>query len=470
MTISAFNHHAALLLACSILAGCQLQPDYKKPDVRLPDQWNHQYTAQSSKSAVGEGDFYKDENLRIVIGLALRNNMDLKGAALNLRKLQELYGIERLSIFPSVNASFSQTSAHEPAGLLDTVDTGALTYHQFDAKLVSASWELDFWGRLRSMKDSALNNYLATDATARALKLSIIAQASSSYLTFLADKESLRLAEVKSANLHQMQSMQAAAWRLGDVSQETLLNQDTALRRQQQEVAALRASVQKDYDVLQLLLGGGLPERLVEKVEFTDLADFPALLPGLPSAVLQRRPDVVAAEFRMRQANADIGAARAAFFPTISLTASGGSSSADLSNLFSAGTAAWSFSPNITLPIFNNGRNMANLHAAEISQQAAAADYEKVVKQAFRDTSDALAERQAGRSRYEESSGLLENRVGMLKMTKLSAQAGERSRFDCLDAENSLLDAKREKNEDRLRLFLQDIQLYQSLGGNVNSI
>lgn len=469
MTISAFNRHAALILACNILAGCQLQPDYKKPDVRLPDQWNHQYSAQSSKSAVAEGEFYKDENLRIIIGLALRNNMDLKAAALNLRKAQELYGLERLSILPSVNASFSETSAHEPAGLLDTVDTGALTYHQFDAKLVSASWELDFWGRLRSIKDSALNSYLANDATARALRLSIIAQTASSYLTFLAHKESLRLAEQKSANLRLMQSMQAAAWRLGDVSQETLLSQDTALRRQQQEVVALRASVQKDYDVLQLLLGGDPPARLVENVAITDLADFPTLQPDLPSAVLQKRPDVVAAESRMKQANADIGAARAAFFPTISLTASGGSSSAALGDLFSAGTAAWSFSPNITLPIFNNGRNMANLHAAEISQQAAAADYEKVIKQAFRDTSDALAERQAGRSRYEESAGLSVNRAKMLRMTTLSAQAGDRSRFDCLDAENSLIDAKREKNEDRLQLLLQDIQLYQALGGNVSS-
>ncbi|MBK4769009.1 MAG: efflux transporter outer membrane subunit [Pantoea sp. Morm] len=469
MKISAFNHHAALLLACSILAGCQLQPDYKKPDVRVPDQWNHQFSAQSSENAVGEGDFYKDRNLRVIIGLSLRNNMDLKEAALNLRKAQELYGIERLSILPSVNASFSQTSAHEPAGLLDTVDTGALTYHQFDAKLVSASWELDFWGRLRSMKDSALNNYLATDATARALRLSITAQAASSYLTFLADKENLRLAERKSANLRQMQSMQAAAWRLGDVSQETLLSQDTALRRQQQDVAALRASVQKDYDALQLLLGGDPPLRLMENVAFTDLADFPPLQPDLPSTVLQKRPDVAAAEFRMRQANADIGAARAAFFPTISLTASGGSSSAALGDLFSAGTAAWSFSPNINLPIFNNGRNMANLHAAEISQQIAAADYEKVIKQAFRDTSDAMAERQAGRSRYEESVSLSANRTEMLKMTKLSAQAGDRSSFDCLDAENSLLDARRESNEERLHLFLQDIQLFQALGGNVNS-
>ncbi|KKA63581.1 hypothetical protein HA49_21985 [Tatumella morbirosei] len=470
MTISAFNHHAALLLACSILAGCQLQPGYKKPDVRLPDQWNHQYSAQSSKNTVSDGDFYKDKNLRVIIGLSLRNNMDLKRAALNLRKAQELYGIERLSIIPSVTSSFSETSAHEPAGLLDTVDTGALTYHQFDVKLVSASWELDFWGRLRSMKDSALNNYLATEATGRALRLSITAQTASSYLTFLADKENLRLAEEKSANLRQMKSMLAAAWRSGDVSQETVLSQDKALQLQQREVAALRASVQKDYDVMQLLLGGDPPVRLMENIAFKDLADFPPLQPGLPSTVLQKRPDIVAAEFRMKQANADIGAARAAFFPTISLTASGGSASSALGGLFSAGTAAWSFSPNITLPIFNNGRNIANLRAAEISQQVAANDYEKVIKQAFRDISDALAERKAASSRYEESVGLLMNRTEILKMTNLSLQAGERSRFDCLKAENSLIDAKRERNADRLQLFLQDIQLYQTLGGNVNSI
>lgn len=469
MTTSAFNRHAALLMACSFLAGCQLQPDYKKPDVRLPEQWNQQYSAQRYNDTGKRGDFYRDANLQVIISLALRNNMDLKGAALNLRKAQELYGIERLSLLPSINASFSQTSAHEPAGLLDTVDTGALTYHQFDAKLVSASWELDFWGRLRSMKDAALNDFLATDATARALRLSIAAQAASSYLTFLADKESLKLAEEKAANLHQMQSMQSSAWKLGDISQETLVSHDTALRRQRQEVAKLQASIQKEYNTLQLLLGSNPPGSQVNNVAFADIGDFPLPQPALPSAVLQKRPDVVAAELRMKQANADIGAARAAFFPSISLTASGGSSSAELSDLFSAGTAAWSFSPNINLPIFNNGRNMANLRAAEVSQQAAAVDYEKVIKQSFRDVSDAIAGRQAGRSRYEESVSLAENSAELLKMTKLSAQAGDRSRFECLEAENSLLDAKREMNEERLQLYLQEIQLYQALGGNVSS-
>ena len=470
MTTRAHHRYAALLLACGILAGCQLQPDYKKPDINLPDEWNHQYSGRFYKDVSGKGSFYSDENLQVIIKFALRNNLDLQGAALNLKKVQELYGIERLSLLPSVNASFSQTSAHEPAGLLDTIDTGALTYHQYDVKLVSASWELDFWGRLRSLKDSALNDYLATEASARALKLTITAQTASSYLTFLADKEKLRLAEQKAANLRKMQSMQESAWQLGEISQEALLNQNSALYRQEQEVAGLRASLQKDYDILQLLLGGNLPARQMNSVTFAEIADFRSPQPALPAALLLHRPDVVAAEFRMKQANADIGAARAAFFPSVSLTASAGSASAELKALFSSGTAAWSFIPNITLPIFNNGRNRANLRAAEISQQAAAADYEKIIRQAFRDTSDALAGRQAQLTHYAESESLGANRVKLLKMAELSVQTGDRSDFDCLDSENALLDARKELTESRLQLLLQDIQLNQALGGNVNPL
>lgn len=470
MITSAHKRHAIMLMACSLLTGCQMQPDYKRPDVRLPDAWNSQYSGQVYSEREEREAFYSDANLRVITNLALRHNLDLKEAALNLKKAQEMYGVQDLALLPAVNMSFTQTSAHEPGGLLDTVDTGALTYHQYDAKLVSASWELDFWGRLRSLKDSALNDYLATKASARALKLTVTTQAVSSYLTFLASRENLRLAEQKASNLRTMQSMQVSAWQLGDISREDLLSYEVALRQQNQEVASLRASVQKEYDALQLLLGGSLPDRQMNSIAFSDIADFRSPQPGLPAAVLLQRPDVIAAEFRMKQANADIGAARAAFFPAISLTASGGSSSAELKDLFSAGTAAWSFSPNITLPIFNNGRNVANLRAAKTAQQVAAADYEKVIQQAFRDTSDALAGRQSQQERYAQSEGLIAAREKAFTMAQLSTQAGDRSRFDCLETENALLDAKRELTESRLQLFLQEIQLNQSLGGNSNPV
>jgi len=470
MIISAHKSYVMLLMACSLLAGCQMQPDYKRPDVSLPDVWNSQYSGQVYRQREEKKAFYSDANLRVIINLALKHNLDLKEAVLNLKKAQELYGIQKLALLPAVNASFSQTSAHEPDGLLDTTDTGALTYHQYDAKLVSASWELDFWGRLRSLKDSALNDYLATKATARALKLTVISQAASSYLTFLAGKANLRLAEQKVSNLRTMLSMQVSAWQLGDISRETLLDYEVALRQQEQEMASLRTSVQKEYDALQLLLGGKAPDRQMNSVTFTDITDLRNLQPALPASVLLQRPDVIAAEFRMKQANADIGAARAAFFPSISLTASGGSASAELKDLFSAGTAAWSFSPSVTLPIFNNGRNKANLRAAETTQQVAAADYEKVIQQSFRDTSDALAGRQSQQVRYAQSEGLFAVRDKAFTMAQLSVRAGDRSRFDCLQAKNALLDAKKELTESRLQLLLQEIQLHQSLGGNGNPI
>lgn len=457
------------MAVCLVITGCQLQPEYQKPVAKAPAAWNQKYL-QSTHSAASETSsaFFSDQTLKAIIDLALKNNVDIKTAVLNLKKAEALYGIQRLALMPAVNATLGMTAAHEPAGLLDTIDTGAITYHQYDVKMVSASWELDFWGRVRSLKDAALYDYFASDANVQALKLTIIGQSVSCYLTFLADKNALFLSEKKQANAAAMLSVYRGAYKLGDISRENLIDYENAFSSAQQETAAIREKVQKDYDALQLVLGGKLPDQKTEDFSFEREWDIGDMNPNIPARVLEKRPDVIAAEYRLRQANADIGAARAAFFPSITLTAEGGTSSAELKDLFSAGTATWGFSPGISIPIFNNGRNRANLQAAEISQQIAANDYSKTVQQAFRDVSDALAGVEAKKKTYTESARILENQHKKLAMVKMSIQAGATDKVSYLKAENDLLDARKEKINNQLQLLLQRVQLYQTLGGSIN--
>ncbi|PLR35560.1 hypothetical protein CYR32_10220 [Chimaeribacter coloradensis] len=455
-----------ILLTCVGLSGCQIHPDYQPPEAPVPATWNANDSESESGKIISSADaFFKDDKIRHIVYLTSEKNQDLRTSALNLRKVYALYGMQRLASLPSVNASLGQTSAHLPAGLLDTVDTGAITYHQYDAKLVSASWELDLWGRVRSLKDAALYDYLANGAQARALKLETIGQSVSAYLTLLADRNRLLLSEKKTANLKTIFAMYQASYQLGETSLEEVTLYENNLQRAAQYDAALRLSVQKEYDALQFMLGGAIPEALMSDEAFDHDWEFGNLKPGLPANILLKRPDVIAAEYRMRQANADMGAARAAFYPSITLTAEGGSSSAALKNLFSAGTAAWSFSPDITLPIFNNGRNKANLEAAELTQQAAAADYEKTLQQAFRDVSDALAGRIAQQTQYTLSAQLFSTAQKNLEMTRQSIRAGEKNKLAALEAENNLIDAEEDKITSKLQLLLQNVQLYEVLGG-----
>lgn len=321
---------AITVMASLLLSGYTMAPAYQRPEAPVPLAWSHKDTSvEGMYTTAANGPFFTDSKLQQLIKLTIDNNKDLELSALNLKKSGVQYGVERLSWLPAVSLTAEKTAAHEPAGSFDTVDTGSVTYHQYNVKLVSASWEVDFWGRLRSLREASLNEYLAAGASSRALKISLIEQVVSAYLIYFTDQENISIARQKLDNLQQLRHMQQQAYNAGDMTKNALMDADSAVNDAQSELNQTELQVQQDLNSLQLLVGTPLPDSLLNVSPEHDWA-FPLIKAGTPSEVLLKRPDIIAAEYQLKAANASIGAARAAFFPSISITAEGGSSTADM--------------------------------------------------------------------------------------------------------------------------------------------
>ncbi|MGX6613054.1 efflux transporter outer membrane subunit [Enterobacter kobei] len=366
---------------------------------------------------------------------------------------------------PAVSLTAEKTAAHEPAGIFDTVDTGSVTYHQYDVKLVSASWEVDFWGRLRSLREASLNEYLAAGASSRALKISLIEQVVSAYLIYITDQENISIACQKLDNLQQLRHMQQQAYNAGDMTKNALMDADSAVNDAQSELNQTELQAQQDLNSLQLLVGTPLPDSLLNVSPEHDWA-FPLIKAGTPSEVLLKRPDIIAAEYQLKAANASIGAARAAFFPSISITAEGGSSTADMGKLLSGGTANWSFVPTLNLPIFDGGRNQANLSLAELNKKIEIVNYQKAIQQAFRDASDALAGQASLQKQTIQTSGIFDTVKEQYRMAEASRNAGQISNAILLEKNNQLLAVRKQNANTRLKYLIQGVKVFTILGGD----
>ncbi|EKE6958190.1 efflux transporter outer membrane subunit [Enterobacter hormaechei] len=462
-----FSSLTITLFSALLLSGCGLMPDYHRPETAIPLKWNQQEVSlQGTNVARSSAPYFNDEKLQQLIKLTIAGNKDLQVSALNLKKVGEQYGADRLSTLPNIGMTVEKTAAHEPAGIYDTVDTGAVTYHQFDAKLVSASWEIDFWGRLRSLKEASLNEYLAAGATSRALRINLIEQTVSAYFNYLSSREAAEISTQLLKNKLTEKEMVHQAYLEGALTQSDVIDADKDADRARSELMAFKLQAQQNYNALQLLVGQPLPASLFNSVTLSQDWRFTLLQSGLPSDVLLRRPDVVAAEYALKAANARIGAARAAFFPSVSITAAGGSTSAELSNLLSAGTASWSFVPSLNLPIFDGGKNAANLSIAELNKQVEIVNYQKAIQQAFRDVSDALAGQAAMKARYGDSEAIYTAAMTQYQMSVMTQTAGQLSTEGLVQKNNELLEARKQLLESRLKYLIQGVKLYSVLGGD----
>ena len=458
---------AITVLAALLASGCSLAPDYHRPDSPVPLKWNQQeIELTTGNHSAFASPFFNDPRLSLLIQLTTAGNKDLELSALNLKKSGELYGIERLSFLPNVAINAQKSAAHLPAGIFDTVDTGAVTYQQYDVKLVSASWEIDFWGRLQSLKEASLNEYFAAGASARALKIKLIEQTVTMYFSYLSSRESVRIGEEMLKNRQIKQEMAHAAYNTGALSRSEMLAADKNVEEAEAELALLKLQAQENYNALQLLAGQPLPSSIFRNASIEDKWEFPTLSANLPSEVLLRRPDIVAAEYELKAANARIGAAKAAFFPSVSITADGGTSSAELGHLFSGGSQNWSFIPSINLPIFDGGKNRANLDIAELNKQAGIVHYQQVVQQAFRDVSNALSGQAAMKTQYERSVKSLQIAGQQYQMACATHDAGQLSKDELINQSNDLLDIRKRALVTRMNYLVQGVKLYSVLGGD----
>ena len=455
-----------ILIASTAVGACTLAPKYERPVLPVAQTWSTPTPEPATTVSAADLDWRQvlvDPRLQGVVDLALKQNRDLRVAVLNIEKARAQYGIQRANLFPSVNGVLSEQRSHTPAA---TSQTGqALEVEAYSATIGFTAYELDLFGRVRSLNAQALQAFLAQQETARSVRVSLIAETANAWLTLAADQERLALAKDTLATREESLRLVQQQVDGGVGSVLDLRNAQTLAETARSDVATYTAQAAQDRNALVLLAGGEVPADLLPSGDLESaniLADLPA---GLPSDVLARRPDVLAAEHDLQGANANIGAARAAFFPRIALTGSTGSASGDLDGLFKGGTKAWSFTPSISLPIFAGGANVAGLNSAKASRDIAVATYEKTVQTAFREVSDALSTRQTVADSVAAQERLVTAATDSQRLSKQRADAGLDSALTLLDSQRTLYSAQQGLITARLARSTNLVTLYKTLGG-----
>ncbi|MFN3522091.1 MAG: efflux transporter outer membrane subunit [Phenylobacterium sp.] len=457
---------ALALAASAALSGCTLAPRYERaPSPPSPQVWSA-VTPQAGTATSAEGlgwrEVFPDPRLQQVIALALDNNRDLRVAVLNIDAARAQYRIQRAGLVPGVAAVGSLARTRTPAAVAGTAQP--VEADVYGADLAVSAFELDLFGRVRSLTEASRQDFLATEADWRAARISLIAETANAWLTLAADQDLLEIARSTLETRQATAEVVNKRFEAGAASQVEVRQAQILVEQSRGDVAQAAARVAQDRNALRLLLGTDLPADLAaaDVASVAILADLPA---GAPSAVLLSRPDVLAAEHRLRGANADIGAARAAFLPQISLTGSTGHSSPELSSLFDAGAGAWSFTPRISLPIFAGGANLAGLRAATAGRDIALATYEKAIQSGFREVSDALAVRETIDERLQARTRELAAAEDAERLARLRYERGVDDYLSLLDAQRTLYASQQAMIALRLERASNLATLYKALGG-----
>ncbi len=408
-------------------------------------------------------EFFADQQLRQVIALALDNNRDLRIAALNIERSRAQYRIQRAELFPNINAAAAGSGQRIPKTL--TSSGHAETIHQYSVGLGVSSYELDLFGRVQSLKNQALEQYLATEQARRTVQISLVAEVAANFLNLAADRELLQLAQDTLKAQQTTYQLNQRRFELGVSSELDLRQAQTRVDAARVDIARYTTLVAQDANGLNLVVGSNIPAGLLPQKLSDTLTAMKDIPPGLPSEVLLRRPDVLAAENQLKGFNANIGAARAAFFPRITLVGSLGVGSNELSGLFTSGSGAWSFAPQITLPIFDAGSRWASLKVAKVDRDIAVARYEQAIQTAFREVADALALRGTIDDQVAAQQSLTDATAASYHLSQARYEKGVDSYLNELDAQRSLYGAQQELITIRLTRLLNLVTLYKVVGG-----
>lgn len=449
-----------LLLAAGMLAGCmQMAPRYERPAAPVPAEFANGIAPAGGPAAADQPwqDYFTDPALRTLIELALRNNRDLRIAVLNIASAHAQYQVRRADQLPTVNAGITS--------LRQTGSDGKAT-SLYTAGLSVSAYELDLFGRVRSLSETAAAQLLATEEARKAVHISLVASVANQYLALAADDELLDLTLRTLSTREESLKLTQLKFDNGAASDLDLRQAQTLVEGARVTLAQLRRQRELDRNALALLVGQALPELPAGpgRIDVRTLADVPA---GLPSDVLLRRPDVLQAEQQLIAANANIGAARAAFWPRITLTASAGTASTQLSDLFKDG--AWSFAAQLLQPIFDAGRNRANLAVAEVQRDIAVAQYERAIQAAFRDVADALAGRATLDDQLRATQAQADAEQARFSLSELRFRNGVSSSLELLDAQRSLFTVQQAVVQTQLALLQNRVAAYRALGGGYTS-
>lgn len=449
-----------VFVAAASLAGCSMAPRYVQPQLPTPTSWpaGDPYLKQSEADLpkIGYRDVFADARLQTLMGQALANNRDLRVASASILAARAQYRIQRADRLPQVDVDGRYTR---------TGGGSAPNVEAYTAQVGVTAFELDLFGRVRSLSDAALNRYFATEAAARATRLTLLGDVAEVWLTYGADASRLKIAQDTVVSAESSVRLTRARLKGGIAPRTDLRQAETVLAAAQADVASLRAALAQDLNALQLLLGAPLDQNLMPS-SIEDASQGLKTLPvGLPSQVLLRRPDVLQAEYGLRAANAEIGAARAALFPTISLTGALGYASPALSSLFNDGAFTRSFTPSVTLPIFRAGAGLAGFAASQAQRDAALAAYEKAIQSGFRETADALARQGTLAEELTATRTQLNAAQDTMTLTEARYRGGVDTFLANLVAQRSLFTAQSAYVASQLAAAVNRVDLYRAVGG-----
>jgi len=451
----------------AVLSACTLAPTYEQPAAPVAAAYEGVDTAPANAvpaTEIGWKEFFPDPELRDLIGRALLNNRDLRIATLNVEAARAQYRIQRSDLVPSIEAQGSAANQLTPATLSRTGNE-ELT-RVYTAGVGMPAYELDFFGRVRSLRNAALEDFFSVTENRNAAQLSLVSEVANAWLTLIADRELLRLAEETRASQRQSYDLTKLRFDQGVSGEIELRRSESLWREAEVDIAQQTRRVAVDRNALALLVGEPLPPETGSSAQALESQTHGKELPaGLPADLLVRRPDVRAAEHALRAANADIGAARAAFFPSIQLTGFYGNASDDLSSLFQSGNTSWNFIPQIRIPIFSGGANKAGLDLANVRKSIEIARYEQSIQVAFREVADALVFRSTLEDQLKAQEALTRASESSYKLADMRYRGGVDSYLGSLIAQRDMYDAQRALIVTRLAGAVNLVQLYQALGG-----
>jgi len=446
-----------------LLSGCTLAPFYHRPSLPVANQYPDNHSIEAAAPEIGWRDFFVDPRLQRLIELALEHNRDLRIASLNVQAARAQYRIQRANLFPTINATAQEIAQRVPNDL--AVPGFPQTTHEYEAGIGFTAYELDLFGRIRSLNKQALETYFSVAETRKSAQITLVSEVATQYLTWLADQDLLRLTQETYNSQKASYDLIHQRFEAGVASALDLSQAQTAVDVARGNFAQYMRQVAQDVNALVFLLGTSLPADLPEGSSFDEETVLATLPAGLPSDLLERRPDIRAAEHMLKGANANIGAARAAFFPSISLTGDFGSASMNLDHLFERGSRTWMFNPKVSLPIFAGGAHAANLNLANIEKKVEIAHYEKTIQSAFREVSDALA----GRATLDEQVAAGESLVAAssesYKLSDMRFRAGVDNYLTAIVSQRALYSAQQNLIAIKLLRIENLVTLYKALGG-----
>lgn len=455
------------LVAALALTGCMsMAPSYERPEAPIAASWpeGEAYAnAKLNQQALPDWqEFFTDPRLRQVIQMMLDNNRDYRVAMLNVDRMRYAYNIQRANFLPSISA----TGSGEHSGTPRTVSTTGrdTVSHVYSANLAMASYEIDLFGRIRSLSEEALNEYFATEEARKSSRVTLIAETANLWLQLGADRSLLQFAKETLDSQTKSYQLTEASYKAGAINLLELNQAKSMLASAQSSYASSQRAVAQDINALNLLVGTNVPEDLLpQKAEVVTMA---AMLPnGVPSEVLLNRPDIAQAEYSLIAANANIGAARANFFPRITLVASGGTGSTELSDLFDGGTRMWSFAPSVSLPIFTGGANWATLRVSETDRDIAVANYEKAIQTAFSEVANALATEGTIEAELAAISDLADSTKKAYELAQTRYRHGSESFLTVLDSQREYVSAQTQLTVAQQARAMSLVTLYKTLGG-----